>query len=71
MSVECTKQGESRRRLDVPRGGVVIKWEFAARETMPPGDGLLVRHGVQFPSGMTVEQLRQISAPGPRWGTCD
>ena len=30
-SVECLKQGEGRSPYTFPRGGVVIKWEFAAR----------------------------------------
>ena len=35
-SVECLKQGEGRSPYTFPRGGVVIKWEFAARGKMPP-----------------------------------
>ena len=30
------KQGEGRSPYTFPRGGIVIKWEFAARENMPP-----------------------------------
>ena len=36
MSVECVKQGEGRSPYTFPRGGVVIRWEFAARGSLPP-----------------------------------
>jgi hypothetical protein len=66
VSVECTKQGEGRSPYTFPRGGVVIKWEFAARENMPPVTIYWSDTGDMYtPPGMTVEQMRQISGTGP------
>jgi Oxidoreductase family, NAD-binding Rossmann fold/Oxidoreductase family, C-terminal alpha/beta domain len=66
VSVECTKQGEGRSPYTFPRGGVVIKWEFAARENMPPVTIYWSDTGDLYtPPGMTVEQMRQISGTGP------
>ena len=65
-SVECTRQGEGRSPYTFPRGGVVIKWEFAARENMPPVTIYWSDTGDLYtPPGMTVEQMRQISGTGP------
>ena len=36
ISVECLKLGEGQSPYTFPRGGVSMKWEFAARENMPP-----------------------------------
>ena len=66
ISVECTKQGEGRSPYTFPRGGVVIKWEFAARENMPPVTVYWSDTGDLYtPPGMTVEQMRQIPGTGP------
>ena len=66
VSVECTKQGEGRSPYTFPRGGVVIKWEFASRENMPPVTIYWSDTGdIYTPPGMTVEQMRQISGTGP------
>src|SRR5688500_1693583 len=66
VSVECTKQGEGRSPYTFPRGGVVIKWEFAARENMPPVTVYWSDTGDAYtPPGMTVEEMRQISGTGP------
>ena len=65
-SVECTKLGEGRSPYTFPRGGTVIKWEFAARENMPPVTVYWSDTGESYtPPGMTVEQMRQISGTGP------
>jgi hypothetical protein len=65
-SVECTKQGVGRSPYTFPRGGVVIKWEFAARENMPPVTVYWSDTGDLYtPPGMTVEQMRQIPGTGP------
>jgi Oxidoreductase family, NAD-binding Rossmann fold len=65
-SVECIKQGEGRSPYTFPRGGVAIKWEFAARDNMPPVTIYWSDTGdVYTPPGMTVEQMRQISGTGP------
>jgi Oxidoreductase family, NAD-binding Rossmann fold len=65
-SVECTKHGEGRSPYTFPRGGVVIKWEFAARENMPPVTVYWSDTGDLYtPPGMTVEQMRQIPGTGP------
>lgn len=66
ISVECTKRGEGESPYTFPRGGITIKWEFAARENMPPvtvywshgGDGYT-------PAGMTIEEMRAIPGTGP------
>jgi hypothetical protein len=66
ISVECTRQGEGRSPYTFPRGGVVIKWEFAARENMPPVTVYWSDTGDSYtPPGMTVEQMRKISGTGP------
>ena len=41
-SVECIKQGEGRSPYTFPRGGVVIKWEFARAREYAAGHGVLV-----------------------------
>ena len=66
VSVECIHQGEGRSPYTFPRGGVAIKWEFAAREKMPPVTVYWSDTGDLYtPPGMTVEQMRQISGTGP------
>ena len=66
VSVECLKQGEGRSPYTFPRGGVAIKWEFAARDKMPPVAVYWSDTGDTYtPPGMTVEQMRQISGTGP------
>ena len=66
-SVECLRQGEGRSPYTFPRGGVAIKWEFAARENMPPVAVYWSDTGdVYTPSGMTIEQMRQIPGTGPQ-----
>jgi hypothetical protein len=66
ISVECTKLGEGRSPYTFPRGGTVIKWEFAARENMPPVTIYWSDTGDLYtPPGMTVEQMRAIPGTGP------
>jgi hypothetical protein len=66
-SVECLKQGEGRSPYTFPRGGVVIKWEFAARDNMPPVAVYWSDTGDMYtPQGMTVEEMRQIPNTGPQ-----
>ena len=66
ISVECLKLGEGRSPYTFPRGGVVIKWEFAARENMPPVTVYWSDTGDMYtPPGMTVEQMRAIPGTGP------
>ena len=66
-SVECIKQGEGKSPYTFPRGGVAIKWEFAAREKMPPVTVYWSDTGDMYtPPGMTVEQMRQIPGTGPQ-----
>jgi Oxidoreductase family, NAD-binding Rossmann fold len=66
ISVECTKLGEGRSPYTFPRGGTVIKWEFAARENMPPVTIYWSDTGELFtPPGMTVEEMRAIPGTGP------
>lgn len=66
VSVECVKQGEGQSPYTFPRGGVVIRWEFAARENMPPVTVYWSDTGDAYtPAGMTVEQMRQIPGTGP------
>lgn len=66
VSVECTKLGDGQSPYTFPRGGVVIKWEFAARENMPPVAVYWSDTGDAYtPPGMTVEEMRQISGTGP------
>jgi hypothetical protein len=65
-SVECITQGEGRSPYTFPRGGVAIKWEFAARGSMPPVTVYWSDTGDMYtPPGMTVEQMRKISGTGP------
>ena len=43
-----------------PRGGVSLKWEFAARENMPPVAVYWSDNGELYtPEGMSVEQMRR------------
>jgi hypothetical protein len=66
VSVECLKQGEGRSPYTFPRGGVALRWEFAARGSMPPVTVYWSDTGEMYtPPGMTVEQMRQISGTGP------
>jgi hypothetical protein len=66
ISVECTKLGEGRSPYTFPRGGTVIKWEFAARDKMPPVTVYWSDTGDLYtPPGMTVEQMRAIPDTGP------
>jgi Oxidoreductase family, NAD-binding Rossmann fold len=66
-SVECLKQGEGQSPYTFPRGGVAIKWEFAARESMPAVTVYWSDTGDTFtPPGMTAEQMRQIPGTGPQ-----
>jgi predicted dehydrogenase len=66
VSVECTTLGDGRSPYTFPRDGVVIKWEFAARENMPPVTIYWSDTGESYtPPGMTVEEMRQISGTGP------
>jgi Oxidoreductase family, NAD-binding Rossmann fold len=65
-SVECTKRGEGSSPYTFPRGGITIKWEFAARGNMPPVTVYWSHAGDVFtPSGMTVEEMRAIPGKGP------
>jgi hypothetical protein len=67
VSVECLEQGEGQSPYTFPRGGVVIKWEFAARDRMPPVTVYWSDTGDSYtPSGMTVEDMRQIPGKGPQ-----
>jgi hypothetical protein len=66
-SVECLTQGEGRSAYTFPRGGVVIKWEFAARGKMPPVTVYWSDTGDLFtPPGMTVDEMRAIPGTGPQ-----
>jgi hypothetical protein len=66
-SVECLKKGEGESPYTFPRGGTVIRWEFAARENMPPVTVYWSDTGDMYtPPGMTVEQMRAISGTGPQ-----
>ena len=66
-SVECVKQGEGRSPYTFPRGGVVIKWEFAARENMPPVTVYWSDTGDLYtPPGMTADEMRAIPGKGPQ-----
>jgi len=65
-SVECLKLGEGQSPYTFPRGGVSLKWEFAARENMPPVAVYWSDTGDLYtPDGMTVEQMRAIPGTGP------
>jgi hypothetical protein len=66
-SVECLKKGEGQSPYTFPRGGTVIKWEFAARENMPPVTIFWSDTGDMYtPPGMTVDEMRAISGTGPQ-----
>jgi hypothetical protein len=65
-SVECVTRGDGSSPYTFPRGGIVIKWEFAARENMPPVTVYWSHTGdVYTPQGMTVEEMRAIPGTGP------
>jgi hypothetical protein len=65
-SVECIKKGEGASPYTFPRGGLTIKWEFAARENRPPVTVYWSHTGEMYtPSGMTVEEMRAIPGTGP------
>ena len=67
ISVECTKKGEGQSPYTFPRGGTVIKWEFAARGNMPPVTVYWSDTGDLYtPKGMTVEEMRAIPGTGPQ-----
>ena len=66
VSVECIKKGDGESPYTFPRGGVTIKWEFAARENMPPVTVYWSHTGDQYvPQGMTIQQMRAIPGTGP------
>jgi Oxidoreductase family, NAD-binding Rossmann fold/Oxidoreductase family, C-terminal alpha/beta domain len=65
-SVECVTRGDGSSPYTFPRGGIVIKWEFAARENMPPVTVYWSHTGDMYtPQGMTVEEMRAIPGTGP------
>jgi hypothetical protein len=67
VSVECIKQGEGRSPYTFPRGGLAIKWEFAARGNMPPVTVYWSDTGDLYtPPGMTVDEMRAIEGKGPQ-----
>ena len=67
LSVECLRQGEGRSPYTFPRGGVAIKWEFAARENMPPVTIYWSDTGDSYtPARMTVDEMRAIPGTGPQ-----
>jgi Oxidoreductase family, NAD-binding Rossmann fold len=67
ISVECTKKGEGQSPYTFPRGGTVIKWEFAARGNMPPVTVYWSDTGDLYtPPGMTVDEMRAIPGTGPQ-----
>jgi len=66
ISVECTELGEGQSPYTFPLGGTAIKWEFGARDKMPPVTVYWSDTGAPYtPSGMTVEEMRQIPNTGP------
>ena len=66
LSVECIKKGEGQSPYTFPKGGVVIKWEFAARENMPPVTVYWSDTGDSYtPPGMTIDTMRAIPGTGP------
>jgi hypothetical protein len=66
VSVECIQVGDGQSPYTFPRGGVAIKWEFPARGSMPPIAVYWSDTGdVYTPTGMTVEQMRQVPGTGP------
>ena len=67
ISVECLKLGEGQSPYTFPRGGVSLKWEFAAREHMPPVAIYWSDTGDLYtPPGMTVDEMRAIPGTGPQ-----
>jgi hypothetical protein len=70
ISVECLKLGDGQSPYTFPRGGVSLRWEFAARENMPPVTVYWSDTGDLYtPEGMTVEQMRAIPGTGPQIDT--
>ena len=67
-SVECLKQGEGRSPYTFPRGGVVIKWEFARAREHAAGHGLLVGHRRPLHAG---RDDRRRDARDPRHRAAD
>jgi hypothetical protein len=66
VSVECIRKGEGESPYTFPRGGVVIRWEFAAREGMPPVTVYWSDTGESYtPPNMTVDEMRAIPGTGP------
>jgi hypothetical protein len=66
ISVECVKLGDGGSPYTFPRGGIAIKWEFGARENMPPVAIYWSHTGDMYtPPGMTVEEMRAIPGSGP------
>ena len=66
ISVECLKKGEGQSPYTFPKGGTVIKWEFAARENMPPVTVYWSDTGDTYtPKGMTIDEMRAIPGTGP------
>jgi hypothetical protein len=66
ISVECTRKGDGQSPYTFPRGGTVIKWEFAARANMPPVTVYWSDTGDLYtPPGMTVDEMRAIPGTGP------
>jgi GFO/IDH/MocA oxidoreductase family protein len=66
VSVECIKKGDGQSPYTFPRGGITIKWEFAARENMPAVTIYWSHTGdVYTPPGMTTEEMRAIPGTGP------
>jgi hypothetical protein len=66
VSVECIKRGDGSSPYTFPKGGLAIKWEFAARENMPPVTVYWSHTGEQYtPKGMTIDEMRAIPGTGP------
>ncbi|HXW04057.1 MAG TPA: Gfo/Idh/MocA family oxidoreductase [Vicinamibacterales bacterium] len=66
-SVECLRKGEGESPYTFPRGGTVVRWDFFARENMPPVAVYWSDTGDMYaPPGMSVEEMRQISGTGPQ-----
>ena len=66
VSVECVRQGDGQSPYTFPRGGGVIRWEFAARDRMPPVTVYWSDTGDEYtPPGMTVDEMRAIPNTGP------
>ncbi len=67
ISVECLKKGDGQSPHTFPKGGLVIKWEFAARENMPPVTVYWSDTGeIYTPPGMTIDTMRAIAGTGPQ-----